>query len=230
MNLSPLCIVVGGTGGVGSGLVEGLLAAGCRVVVPSRSPERLEQLRLRIRGVDTTLLDTVVVDLNDTTSARNWLEVFAQDYGDLHTVFASIGGGWKLGDAFLQMSPRTWDTVVQDGLLGHVHAARLFLNQLVHQKAGNYVMINGIGAERPHRGILPMNVVAAAQDMLFRGLQLEVPAHVHIHQLMLGVVATHAHPERDANRFYTAREVGDYAAGIVTGKHPGPTHRLEGKG
>lgn len=63
-------LVAGGTGGVGEGVVRRYLAAGAKVIVPTRTAQRGEQFRRLLGDTATEHLHLVVADYTTFATAE----------------------------------------------------------------------------------------------------------------------------------------------------------------
>jgi len=124
-------LVTGGTGGLGTAVVELLLGRGHRVVVPWIKPSELERLPPR------TGLELVEADLFDPAAVALVIEVAAGDAGAPLRAVANLVGGFAMGQ-------RVADTPVED------FEAQLSLNlrptYLVTQAAFPHLVAAGGGA------------------------------------------------------------------------------------
>ena len=80
-------VVPGGTGNVGEGIVRQFLRAGARVIVPSRSESRLNDLRGYL-GTDVDRLVGVTAAYGTFDEA----DTFAESLGQIDHVVTSVGG------------------------------------------------------------------------------------------------------------------------------------------
>ncbi len=210
-------LVIGGTGGVGEGIVRGLLArrehlAG--IAVSSRTEAKLARFH---RSVDLDpLVHPVLGDVGTTDSARD-LRDAVRSFGRLDVVIASIGGWWS-GPELTQIDDVTWSQTLDTMLTTHAICARTFIPELEH-RGGKYLAIGGGAALAPVRGSSLVSIAGAAQMMLTRALVAErgpdrAPL---IRELVVdGPVSTsapHHGPKTDGET--TAREVGRAVASWV---------------
>lgn len=169
-------LVAGGAGGVGEAIVRALLAAGHRVIVPSRSLARLEQLRGDVRralGHDSPALVTFTGEIGSVEGALEIRERIAREHGRLDVLIPSLGGWWEGG--LLDATPAVWDLVMDEMVRTHYVFAHVFVPVLLAQRGGGrYIGIGGGAAYRPiHRSSL-VSIAGAAQLMLTRALRLEI--------------------------------------------------------
>ncbi len=210
-------LVVGGTGGVGEGIVRALLArrehlAG--IAVASRDGDKLARFH---RSIDRDpLVQPVLGDVGTTDSARE-LRDAVRAFGRLDVVIASIGGWWS-GPELTQIDDLTWSQTLHTMLTTHAICARIFVPELEH-RTGKYLAIGGGAALAPVPRSSLVSIAGAAQMMLTRTLVAERgPERAPlIRELVVdGPVSTSApHHGPLTEGETTAREVGDAVAGWV---------------
>jgi NAD(P)-dependent dehydrogenase (short-subunit alcohol dehydrogenase family) len=211
-------LVAGGAGGVGEAIVRALLGAGHRVIVPSRSPARLERLHRDAAAVGAApgSLVTLTAEIGTPAGAAGLRDRIAREYGPLDVLIPSLGGWWE-GD-LLGSGPQTWDTVMDEMLRTHYVFAHAFVPVLCAQPAGGrYIGIGGGAAYHPVRNSSLVSIAAAAQLMLTRALRLEVEdANVDILELVVdGPVRTRDSEDISAAHWITAGEVGEIVVELV---------------
>lgn len=192
-------VVAGGTGAIGEAITDALLGAGALVVVPSRSADRLADLRVRLedrlQDADHHLVP-IVGDVGDPDGAREVRDATLGRTGRIDHVVASIGGWWS-GPLVREVDPATVDEVLTAGLGAHLACAQALLPTLDGIDGATYTMLNGSGARSPVRGSGAVNVSAAAQLMLARVLAAEQPADgATVRSLVIGTpVITRSRPD-----------------------------------
>jgi NAD(P)-dependent dehydrogenase (short-subunit alcohol dehydrogenase family) len=210
-------LVVGGTGGVGEGIVRALVAQRehiSGIAVSSRDAEKLARLH---RSIDLDpLVTTVVGDVGTMNSARE-LRDAVRALGRIDVVIASIGGWWA-GPELTQIDDETWSRTLGTMFTTHAICARTFVRELEHD-GGKYLAIGGGAALAPVPGSSLVSIAGAAQMMLTRSLVAErgpdrAPL---IRELVVdGPVSTtapHHGPQTEGET--TAQEVGEAVAGWV---------------
>ena len=192
--MSAHVVVLGGAGEVGEGIVRILLANGCEVSVPSRSPQRLAALAKRVGPTERLALFDG--DPGDAASAPGLARSIAAR-APINMMVASIGGWWA-GPGLAELPLPTWQTIIDGSLTSHLTAAQAFLPHV--EPGGQYLFINGGGSRHPVPGSGPICVAAAAQDMLMRVLAAEIqPERVLISALVLMTpIVSRSRPTGDA--------------------------------
>jgi NAD(P)-dependent dehydrogenase (short-subunit alcohol dehydrogenase family) len=181
MSQSTTILVAGGAGEVGEGITRQLLAAGATVIVPSRSQDKLEQLKVQLRHPANLI--TKVADLSSLEGAERLRDELKADLGQLHHVVASLGGWWQ-GQPLTHISLELWHTLINNSLTAHFITAKTFI-PLLQESKGSYTLINGGGALHPVSTAGPISASAAlrrARDLTGR-LTGSVP-------MMLDVIAS----------------------------------------
>jgi NAD(P)-dependent dehydrogenase (short-subunit alcohol dehydrogenase family) len=118
-------LVIGGAGGVGSGIVEALLERGRfdRVLASSREAAKLETLRTYTSSHRRL---TCISGSVDDRAAADALLAEAQDHGSLDAVVACLGGWWE-GPHLTELDVAQWDCAFASLLRPHFIAARTFV-------------------------------------------------------------------------------------------------------
>ncbi len=232
-------LVIGGAGGVGSGIVEALLEQGAfdRVLASSRDAVKLDRLRA---GVGDRSLTCILGNVDDRAAADALLAE-AQRHGALCAVAACLGGWWE-GPLLTELDACEWDRVLASLLRPHFVAARTFVPALTNANA-RYLLIGGDAALGPAPHSALVSIAGAAQIMLVRALAAErrdEPFPIVEELIISGAVRTReAHHGPITEGEITAREAGDVAAAMLhdgtTGDWPhitrdGPLVRMHAKG
>lgn len=213
-------LVAGGTGNVAAFVVSALLERGATVAVPSRSEQKLRDLRdfLRPRHVDAELdrLRVFAGDLSDEAQASELRQRIREEAGTPDAVLASLGH-FRPTPSLLTASTDDLGAVLNGYLIAHFKVARAFLPDL-QRFGGTYVLVNGPLAFDvwPGSGSSLVSIATAAQHMLFRALALEFDASpVQVIELV-----THAfirNRQAQPGSPIPGEAVGAYAAYLLSG-------------
>ena len=209
-------LIAGGTGGVGEGIVQAFLNEGATVVVPSRSSDRLQQLKDRLQGAGTERLIEVVGDFSDTEAAEALRQQILNQVKRLDAVVASLNGRWNEEIPLIKTSLDDWRRMIDSNLTAHFIAAKTLLPGM--ERGSSYTLIGGGAALKamPNYGLVC--IPAAAEVMLTQVLIEEMEGSgVRINQVILNsYIVTR---ERDGNghpEWITADEVGRYTAWLAS--------------
>jgi NAD(P)-dependent dehydrogenase (short-subunit alcohol dehydrogenase family) len=223
-------VVAGGAGGVGEGIVRALLRRGARVLVPSRSEEKLRALQAHCQDVPTGELLTLVGDLGDEEPARALQSQIYERFRELDVAVASLGGWWQ-GKPLTSVDVPTWERILRENLTSHFLAVKMLV-PLLHPKTGSYVHVNGFSAEQPYPMAGPVAMAAAAQKSMALTLAEELsPTGIRVYELILGPIRTRQRLRQGPGQeeWYTPEEIGEEIAGLVTRRDEQIIHRLLSK-
>lgn len=211
-----VALIAGGTGGVGEGIVRAFLQEGATVVVPSRTPDKLERLREYLGEPERDRLIPIEGEFSDFERAEQLRDRIMEKVTQLDAIVASINGRWNEDIPLIQTSLEDWRRMLESNLTAHFIAARTFLPVL--QKGSSYTLIGGGAAEQaiPNYGLV--SIPAAAQLMLTQILVAESKGTgIRINEVVLhSMIATRDRPGDDHPEWITANEVGQYTAWLAT--------------
>jgi 3-oxoacyl-[acyl-carrier protein] reductase len=204
--LTDRCVVIaGGTGSVGEGIVRAWLSSGARVVVPTRSPARLEEFR-QVLGAegDTNRLMLLVADYTTVDGAAGLAERIEREHGPVTDTVASVGSWWS-GPLLWETPPTAWDEYFTGYATTHLALARAFLPRLGLE--GAYHVIVGGSAIFPVPGSGIVSMQQAALLMMGKVLQAETGNRRRVFTHLLGPVNSRNRPQGHAS-FISAEDVG----------------------
>lgn len=180
-------VIIGGTGGVGEGIVRSWLADGAEVIVPSRTEQRAAQLRGLLEDVSTDKLHFVVGDYTTFDGAEDIASRIESQHGAVTDVIASIGGWWQ-GKALWEVTQDEWQRFNLDLSTAHVANIRAWIPRL--STVGSYHLILGGSASQPVPGASIINMEQAGLLMMHQVLSAEVSSQRRVFAHELGPVAT----------------------------------------
>jgi len=167
-------VVAGGTGNVGSFLVQQLLEQGARVVVPSRSEDKIQEFRSYIEKRNESLterLHLIKGNLSDEEEARHILERITNEVSKPDAAISSLGY-FVPAPSLLNINFEDLDRVTDGYLTAHFKVARTFL-PVFQENGGTLIFINGPLAFEPWDGSGLVSIATAAQHMLFKTIAKE---------------------------------------------------------
>ncbi|MFJ6651190.1 SDR family oxidoreductase [Microbacterium sp. NPDC091313] len=211
-------LVLGGTGGVGEGVVRALLDDGARVIATSRDARRAAEFAARNPhpALRVAELDALAPDLEDAARA------LAAEHGPFDAVIVSIASWGEQGrKPLLQLTDTEWDALVAENQTAVFRAYRAFFPVIA--RGGMLVQLNGMSADLPFPGAGGVALAAAATKSLTRTLAVETAASgVRVYQLVLGVVRTRARRLAgiDDLRWIDGEQIGAHLADLLAGRSP----------
>lgn len=180
-------VIIGGTGGVGEGIVRAWLADGAEVIVPSRTEERATQLQQLLADIPTQNLHLIVGDYTTFEGAEETATEIERKHGAVTDVVASIGGWWQ-GKPLWEVTAADWQRFYVDLSTAHVANIRTWIPRLTAE--GSYHLILGGSASQPVPGASIINMEQAGLLMMHQVLSAEVADQRRVFAHELGPVAT----------------------------------------
>ena len=142
MSDQKTAIITGAAGGIGSGLVEGFLAAGYNVVATSLNTSR-----------SLTASPTLVLvdgDIGKPETAARVAAAALQHFGTID-VLVNNAGIFRV-KPFTDFTTEDLDALVSINLRGFLYITQLAVKQMLQQKSGNVVTITAALADQPIAG------------------------------------------------------------------------------
>lgn len=212
-----ICVIAGGTGTVGEGIVKAFLDFGATVVVPSRSQQAIDRLHGTLGGAPTNNLCTMVGNIGDTSDAERLRDEILARFGHIDAVVASLGGTWEEKLKLIDVPIETWRAYGESNLTPHFVAARTFLPLLANRPGTSYTLLGGLSAVVPVPQYSVVSVNSAAQLMMARILFEEMKdTAVRINQVICGYINTRAREAYARPEWITADEVGRFCAFLAS--------------
>ncbi|MBE9206950.1 SDR family oxidoreductase [Nostoc sp. LEGE 06077] len=216
---NKVALILGGAGNVGEGVVRAFLKAGAIVAVPSRKPEKLEELRTYLGELaHPEKFIPIVGEITQIESAESIRDQLLQQFGQLDAVVASLGGWWFGNKPVTEVSITEWQQYLDSNLTSHFIAARTFLPVLKENKGTSYTFIGGAAAEVPIPNVSPVSIPAAGQLMLAQVLMQENKGStVRINEVIVhSWVATRTTKERSQSTWISADDIGEFTAWLAS--------------
>lgn len=211
-------LVVGGTGGVGEGVVRTLLDRGARVVATGRRSSSVEDLLGRIRHghLAAEALDALAPDLDQRVGG------LAARHGAFDGVVVSVASWGAQGrKPALSLTDKEWDELLAANLTAVFRLYRALVPQLTAD--GALVQLNGMSADIPFPGSAGVALTAAAQKSLTRTVAAEIGGDgPRVYEVILGIIRTRARQRAgiDNVRWIPAVDVGWHVAELVARSSP----------
>ena len=151
--ISPVMVVIGGAGGIGSAVARRLAKSGCQLVLTSRNPERLVQI-----GADTGA-HTFPLDARDSAAVETLLQSVLASHGRVDGV-VNCAGSILLKPAHLISDQEFADTLATN-LTTAFNLVRAAARLMMKQAGGGSIVLCSSVAAR--RGLVNHEAIAAAK-------------------------------------------------------------------
>ncbi|MGC2658082.1 MAG: 3-oxoacyl-[acyl-carrier-protein] reductase [Bryobacteraceae bacterium] len=175
-------LVTGASRGIGKACVEALAAAGCRVVLASRSIEQLEEICVALRAGDTEAF-AVQIDLTSQASIAAAIIKASKEFGRID-ILVNNAGMTKDGLA-VRLKPDDWELVLKTNLSGAFYAVQQVLPGMMRERWGRIVNISSVVGEMGNAG--QINYVASKAGLI--GLTKSLAREVGSRKITVNAVA-----------------------------------------
>jgi 3-oxoacyl-[acyl-carrier protein] reductase len=183
-------LVVGASEGIGYETAQGLLEEGARVLICSRSPEKLRAAAGRLKraaGAEVPWHAADITRAADVAGLKDWLD---RQAASLDILVSAVGGSRRA--LFEELDDAAWLASYEFNVLGTVRVIRAALDTLKRSKAGGRIVILGAaGARMPYPNQVVSNVHKAGLIALVKTLGAEFqPFNIRVNSVSPGRTLT----------------------------------------
>jgi 3-oxoacyl-[acyl-carrier protein] reductase len=169
-------LVVGASEGIGYESARGLLEEGARVLICSRSAEKLKRAAAELKKATGIEPPWCAVDVTRAGDAARLHDRLAREAPALDILVSAVGGSQRA--LFEELDDAAWLANYEFNLLGTVRVIRTALEPLKRSKAGGRIVILGAaGARMPYPNQVVSNVHKAGLIALVKTLGAEFQPH-----------------------------------------------------
>ena len=180
-----IALVTGASSGLGFACAEALVAAGARVIIASRSMDRLEQAKADLNGEVTA----IPADLSRSGGATLLVEESQQRVGRPDIVIANAGG--PPPGTFSTTPIEAYPPALQLNLLSTIELCRASVPSMQANKWGRIVAITSVSVREPIANLILSNTARAGLTGFLKTLAREVaPDGVTVNSLQPGLHRT----------------------------------------
>ena len=223
-----VCLVTGGSSGIGWASALALARTGARIAISSRSGSAhlSESLRTEISLYAPTT-NFIQADVANPDDCRNCIEKVIEDFGRLDVLVHSAGGPAPGG--LLDVTEEDWMNAFAIHVHSVFHLARAAAPHIALQKEGAIVLIGSVAGLRGCLGALAYGVAKGALPQFARSLARELGDQgIRVNCISPGVIRTPFQnsltPEQAANNIANriplhregkAEEVADFIVSLI---------------
>lgn len=223
-------VVTGGTGALGTAIVQAFLAEGARVAVPFRKAGELEVLRRRLDLEDETLLSGAMLNLTDETAVTAYADAVAEDRGGLD-ILVNTAGAFAGGKPVHETPWSLWQQQLDSNLKTAVLASKAAVPHMLRRGGGAIVNVSSRPATQSGENVSAYSAAKRAILQLTDAMAAELrDAGITVNAILPSTIDTPrnraAMPEADHGRWVKPEEIARvvlFLAGpdcrIVSGAH-----------
>lgn len=148
MNYRPdIVMITGATGGFGEAFARRFAEAGCRLILTSRNPDKLNQLSASLK-VPT---HKITLDIRNRQAIEAAFTNIPESFRDIDLLINNAGGAFGL-EPSQEAHLDDWQNMIETNNLGLVVCTRLVLPNMVNRKRGHIINIGSIAGSYPYPG------------------------------------------------------------------------------
>ena len=136
-----VALVTGGSQGIGEAICRKLALAGFRVVVASRSQDKVDAVAASIveDGGDAIGMS---VDVQNIDSFKDIVKTITTEHGGLHVLVNNAG--ITADNLMARIKPNAFDSVINTNLKGAFFLSQAVLRPMIRQKSGRIINITSV--------------------------------------------------------------------------------------
>ena len=186
-----VAVVIGGGGGIGELMAEGLAKQGAKVAIASRNLKKLEEIAQRIQKATKSEAAAFKVDITDEKSTAQLANDVVAKFGTVDILVNSQGVNLK--HPATEFPAGEWDQMFAVNVKGIMLACREFGKILVEKKKGKVINISSVRGLRATLwgGNEGYSATKGAVDMITRSLASEwAPYNINVNAIAPSLIRT----------------------------------------
>jgi len=184
-----VAIVTGAGRGIGEGCALAFAEQGADLVLAARTPEQLEAVGARVRGMGRRAL-VVPSDVNEPSALENLVERAIHEFGRIDVVVNNAGGSPPR--PALQTSDKMFEAAFHFNVTTAFTLSRLAIPHMQKQGGGSIVNISSAAGRMPQANFVAYGTAKAALSFMTRQLAAEFAPVVRVNAIGVGAVKTSA--------------------------------------
>jgi NAD(P)-dependent dehydrogenase (short-subunit alcohol dehydrogenase family) len=179
-----VCLITGGTDGLGTALADRLVAEGAKVAVCGRNPERVWATDARLAAGGDAF--AIVADITNPSDLDAFVAAAVERWGGIDCVVNNAGTAKAL--PFEAGTDDVWEQDLDLKVLAHVRLIRLALPHL-RINGGAIVNVLNTASKAPRARSLPTSASRAAGLAITKALSQELaPEGIRVNAVLVGLV------------------------------------------
>jgi NAD(P)-dependent dehydrogenase (short-subunit alcohol dehydrogenase family) len=139
-----VAVIIGGTGGIGAALADGLAAAGGTVVPTSRNAERVQKAVQRMKDSTGVTIPAVTVDATDEASLQHLAHTVTDRFERIDILINASGR--TLRKSAFDTTADEWNAVLEANLSAPFLASKVLGKRMAENGGGRIVNIASMGS------------------------------------------------------------------------------------
>jgi len=184
-----VAVVAGSSAGLGRAIAEALAAEGARVVINSRSAEKLEGVKKSIVEATGAEVVAIACDLTQPGGAEALVAGAIDAFGEVDILVTNTGG--PPAGMFEDHSEEVWRHAIAQNFESVVNLVRAALPGMKERRWGRIVNVTSISVKQPVAGLILSNAIRAGVTGFAKTISNEVgPYNVTVNNVLPGYTRT----------------------------------------
>jgi 3-oxoacyl-[acyl-carrier protein] reductase len=167
-----VAIVTGSSSGIGKAIAMALAREGCKLVICSRSWDRISGAAEEIRAETGSEVLPVEADLRIREQVARMVDIALEKFGRIDILVNNTGG--PPPSIFEETSDEMWADAVSQLLMSTIYSCRLVIPHMKKRRWGRIINMASFVAKQPIRGLILSNTLRAGILALTKTLALEL--------------------------------------------------------
>lgn len=189
--MKRVCLITGGTRGIGFAVAQTLLAQGECVAITGTSPEgvRKAQQQLAISSDAPDRILGLLCDVRDASAVERAVYDIATTFGGLDVLVNNAGVG--VGGPIADMTYDEWNRIIETNLTGVFHCCKAAIPQLRKRGRGWIINVSSLASKNPFVGggayCASKTALNALSEVMMQELRYD---NIRVSYVLPGSVAT----------------------------------------
>ena len=180
-------VITGASMGIGEALARAFVREGCKVVLSSRDPARLEAARSRVGAPDRTL--AIACDVRNREEIDRLLGLTVHNFGRVDIWINNAGFG--LQDSVAAMDMRACRNMFDANLFGTIECMQAVIPVMKRQQGGMIINVSSVAGHIPLPYAAAYSATKFAMNAIGKGARMELRSSgVHVMTVCPGTIAT----------------------------------------
>ncbi len=185
---NKICLVTGGSRGIGLEIARALLREGAKVIICGRKQDGLDSAIAELGGGNSLM--TVAAHIAKPEDVDKLFETIQEVHGRLDILINNVGMN-LMTPAIADLDPTMWQKIIESNLTGTFLCARKAAAMMRAQGEGKIVSISSIAGRKASPGMGIYGIAKSGIEMLTQVLSAEMaPFNVQVNAVAPAMVRT----------------------------------------
>ncbi len=183
-----ICLVTGGSRGIGFEIAKSLLAENAKVIICGRKTDSLEKAKMALSHPESLM--AVAAHIGKPEDVDQLFETIEKTYGKLDILINNVGMN-LITPGIADLDPGLWQKIMDTNLSGTFFVSRKAAAMMRTKNQGKIITISSIAATKASPGMGIYGIAKAGIEMLTKVLASELaPFNIQVNAVAPAMVRT----------------------------------------